>query len=281
MVTSTSDDRTWQLHLEAILPSRRGQLTENTAIASTASATQLLRSICLGLRNLTLEMESLFARETRPRKIDVRKLYAVLLRLVRNLKLASHAVERPYSALSQCLELTASIWQVRAASFLRGKSEAQYLETHPTMATNMQTAIDHLCLVATTALSADYPLPGGTPTESDVHPFLPRTMLTTWMLACVLLSPLTPTAQLASASSSLTRLGQQAYLPQAAGLASITLLGIVIADALTANAGLRFGGGRWVSSIRCSLRPACSHVCRCLISSTAESKALQYWTNTS
>lgn len=215
-VTSVSEDRTWIVHLNAWLSLRQER---QVAGRERVRASWTLRSACLELRNIALEMESFFHGQEVPRKLDVRKLYASVLRVRRNLRLLSVGPDSQGTDEYLCLEVVSSTMLVKTASFLKSVGQAQYLHTHPQMSTTLLVAADQICsagLALADALRTFEPL--------AVKGCSQQALLTVWSLSSISSAPTISESQRASVFDLLQEIGELARIPQALGLVDLRSL---------------------------------------------------------
>lgn len=235
-VTTIYEDGTWKIHLDALLSLRklrqcaagssdpviaRPRSEQNGGVGpSERSAPVLLTDATFDLRLLALEMEALFRPAKSPRKLAVRKVYAALLRIRRNLALMSQtAVDEPrYRDGYSCLEVTSGSMLVTAGSLLDGSDAMQYLNAHQRLRSRLLRATDSIFSTACEDFRQGYP-------SSRIFGVAsrgcrPNLMQTIWSLSSILSASTTPEDSRTLALELLRSIGEKAFIPQAIGMAS-------------------------------------------------------------
>lgn len=230
-VSSDTQDKTWRVHLDAFITlDQKRRLAKQMNAAADRSTTLmvqssphdgalLLRAATYELRSLAQAAETLFAGQSLPRKLDVRKVYAALLKICRNLRLLSSSRSTPgndQELKSWALSLTSLNMLVQSAAFLDGTSEAKYLASHAAIRRQLRNAIERTCSEGRREAEA-IRAPRLSSRTPDQHSFA-NALGATWSLCSVLASPAATPCDQADATETLTTIGELACIPRALGM---------------------------------------------------------------
>lgn len=233
-VTSLTEDRTWQIHLDALLHLREQLNSAGSSVSflptadvvfnatgrplAQRTASSWLNATTLELRENALELESLFETKQPPRKLDIRKVHAALLRIRKDVTLLSAVVEDQavgddgLAIDQQCLTLIVSTLMVRTTSFLEGKSEEQNLDAHPQLCKRISEITTGIVLSAQRLIQE---LSSYRSLTTGPAGLIPRALKTVWALASVPWSPAQHAEHIDIALTLLSEIGQKAFIPQA------------------------------------------------------------------
>lgn len=190
IVTSTFEERTWQIHFEVLL-SLLGETPANVKPTSTLiqavltwkrnnsndqsvppdtspeeHALLFLDVAKLELLSIVKDMDLLFTDGSKaPRKLDVRRLRVMTRQVYRNLKLVPAMISRLVETASsypavvtfrmiehQCLNLVASSILIQTGHFLDGETEARHIPKHKAFHNTIDAAVDAICTSARTLM---------------------------------------------------------------------------------------------------------------------------------
>lgn len=236
-VTSIFDDKTWQIHLEALL-----SLQSISAPADKASdymsnlngppdRTQLnrvLHATVVRLHRIAVDMEVFLEARRRPRKLDVQRCHASMIRVRRNLTLMSHVVGSKQGGTGpssivlsltrngthSCLDLIATLMLVRTGSFLASSSTMAYLDAHQDLRQSLLALTNFICSSGNDMINELRRVSAG-------HRHSPsRALHTIWELCSVSISPTTSADQRFEVFDAMQAIGQLARIPQALGMVS-------------------------------------------------------------